>query len=225
MGARSIGSGTISFGLVSIPVKLFSATQSQAAISFNLLHSKCKGRLKQQYICPRDENAVVERNEMVKGYEFSKDRYVTFTPDELKELQRRREEHHLLPGRALGMIFPKPSTRTRVAFEVGIAQPGGVGLYPSANDPHLGPGRPLRDTARVLSRQLDASMLTTSSIQVAMPAWSISDWASSRGHPVARRWPTGWPTSFVAPGSPSSRATRRRSTRGCTASSWAPTPG
>jgi len=92
MPARSIASGTISFGLVSIPVKLFSATQSQAAISFNLLHSKCKGRLKQQYICPRDDNMVVERNDMVKGYEFGKDQYVTFTPEELKALEEKASQ-------------------------------------------------------------------------------------------------------------------------------------
>jgi len=89
MPARSIASGTISFGLVSIPVKLYSATQSSAAISFNLLHSKCSGRLKQQYICPRDDNAIVPREEMVKGYEFAKDRYVIFTPDELKALEEK----------------------------------------------------------------------------------------------------------------------------------------
>ncbi|HWT85614.1 MAG TPA: Ku protein, partial [Myxococcales bacterium] len=84
---RPLASGTISFGLVSIPVKLFSATESSAAISFNMLHAKCGGRVKQQYICPRDDNAVVPREEMVKGYEFAKDRYVTFTPDELKALE------------------------------------------------------------------------------------------------------------------------------------------
>jgi DNA end-binding protein Ku len=84
-----MASATISFGLVSIPVKLFSATQSSAAISFNLLHSKCGGRLKQQYICPRDDNMIVERDQMVKGYEFAKDRYVTFTPEELKALEEK----------------------------------------------------------------------------------------------------------------------------------------
>src|SRR6266849_1919445 len=89
MSARSIASGTISFGLVSIPVKLFSASQSSAAISFNLLHSKCGSRLKQQYICPREDNIVVQREEMVKGYEFAKDRYVTFTPEELKALEEK----------------------------------------------------------------------------------------------------------------------------------------
>jgi ornithine carbamoyltransferase len=81
--------------------------------------------------------------------------------DELKELQRRREEHHLLPGRTLGMIFQKPSTRTRVSFEVGIAQLGGTGLYLSASDLQLGRGETLRDTATVLSRYLDALMIRT----------------------------------------------------------------
>jgi DNA end-binding protein Ku len=70
-------------------VKLFSATQSSAAISFNLLHAKCSGRLKQQYICPREDNVVVPRDEMIKGYEFAKDRYVTFTPEELKSLEEK----------------------------------------------------------------------------------------------------------------------------------------
>ncbi len=92
MAARSIASGTISFGLVSIPVKLYSATQATSAISFNLLHDKCSGRLKQQYICPRDDNEVVDREHMVKGYEIAKDRYVTFTPEELKSLEEKASQ-------------------------------------------------------------------------------------------------------------------------------------
>src|SRR5438270_7635227 len=88
MSARSIGSGTIAFGLVSIPVKLYSAGQPSAAISFNLLHKKCGSRLKQQYMCPVD-NEKVERDDMIKGYEFAKERYVQFSAEELKAIEEK----------------------------------------------------------------------------------------------------------------------------------------
>jgi DNA end-binding protein Ku len=86
MAARSIGTLTISFGLVAIPVKLYSATEASRSISFNLLHKACGSRLRQQYFCVK-EDVPVSRDEMVKGYEFAKDQYVMFTPEELKALE------------------------------------------------------------------------------------------------------------------------------------------
>jgi len=86
MAARSIGSLTISFGLVAIPVKLYSATEASRGISFNLLHKTCGSRLRQQYFCIK-EDVPVSRDEMVKGYEFAKDQYVMFTPEELKAME------------------------------------------------------------------------------------------------------------------------------------------
>ena len=86
MAARSIATLTVSFGLVSIPVRLFSATEASKAISFNLLHKTCGSRMKQQYVCIKEE-VVVPREEMVKGYEFAKDQYVIFEPSELKAME------------------------------------------------------------------------------------------------------------------------------------------
>jgi DNA end-binding protein Ku len=85
MPPRALGSGTISFGLVSIPVKLYTAASSESP-SFNLLHAKCGNRIRQQRLCPVC-NEVVERNDLVKGYEFAKDQYVRIADDELKALE------------------------------------------------------------------------------------------------------------------------------------------
>ena len=86
MAARSIASLSVSFGLVSIPVKLYSATEASRAISFNLLHKTCVSRLRQQYFCVK-EDVPVPREDMVKGFEFAKDQYVIFSPEELKAME------------------------------------------------------------------------------------------------------------------------------------------
>jgi DNA end-binding protein Ku len=88
MAARPIASGNISFGLVSIPVKLFSTADHSSDIRFNLLDAKHKVRLKQQYVSPVD-GRVVPRDEQTKGYEFEKDQYVTFTDEELQALSEK----------------------------------------------------------------------------------------------------------------------------------------
>ena len=108
MAARAIASITVSFGMVSIPVKLYSATQPSAAISFNLLHSTDGSRLKQQYVCAK-EGVVVERADMVKGYQFAKDQYVTFTPEELKEMEEKGtqtvEISEFVPAESIDPIY------------------------------------------------------------------------------------------------------------------------
>ncbi len=88
MPARSIGSTTISFGLVSIPVKLYTATHSES-VSFNMLHKECNTRVKQQLYCPTHEQ-VIERDDTVKGYEIAKGQYVIFTNEELRRLEAER---------------------------------------------------------------------------------------------------------------------------------------
>jgi DNA end-binding protein Ku len=88
MAARSIATATISFGLVSVPVNIYSSSESKASVSFNMLHKKCNSRLKQQYICPKD-NEIVTRDDTVKGYEFAKDQYVVLSPEELKALDQK----------------------------------------------------------------------------------------------------------------------------------------
>ena len=88
MPPRPISSATIAFGLVSVPVSLYSASESSATVSFNMLHKSCGTRLKQQYICPKEGN-VVEKDEIAKGYEFAKGQYVTFTPEEIKALDEK----------------------------------------------------------------------------------------------------------------------------------------
>lgn len=91
MSARPIQSATLSFGLVSVPIQLYSSAESRSSISFNWLHKECGSRLKQQYVCKKD-GTLVENDDRIKGYEFSKEQFVTFTPDELKALEEQKKE-------------------------------------------------------------------------------------------------------------------------------------
>lgn len=86
MAARAIASGTVSFGLVSIPVKLYTTNETSQSVSFNMVHGECGSRLKQQYVCPKCETTV-DRSQMAKGYEFSKGQFVILDAEEIKALE------------------------------------------------------------------------------------------------------------------------------------------
>jgi len=90
MAARPISSATISFGLVSVPIQMYSASESQAAISFNWINKKTGARCKQQYI-DSTTGEKVEKEDMMKGREFSKGQYVLFTPDEIKAMEEKKD--------------------------------------------------------------------------------------------------------------------------------------
>jgi DNA end-binding protein Ku len=107
MAARSIGSGTISFGLVSIPIKLYTATSAKS-VSFNMLHKACGSRLKQQLLCA-SEGVPVERSDVIKGFEYARDQYVKFTDDELKALEAERTDQlellEFVPAETVDFLF------------------------------------------------------------------------------------------------------------------------
>lgn len=86
MALRAISSATVSFGLVSIPIKVYSPKNASSGISFRTLHEKCGTPLKQQMVCPQD-GEVVDREDRIKGYEFAKGQFVTFNEDEIKAVE------------------------------------------------------------------------------------------------------------------------------------------
>jgi DNA end-binding protein Ku len=105
---RAIASGQIAFGLVSIPVKLFSAAEASEKISFNQIHKECGSRVQQQLFCAKDERTI-ERSEIVKGYEFSKGQYVLFSDEELKSLEEKATQQidiaEFLPRETIDPIY------------------------------------------------------------------------------------------------------------------------
>jgi DNA end-binding protein Ku len=106
--ARAFASGQIAFGLVSIPVKLFSAAEATERISFNMLHKDCGSRVQQQLFCPKDERNL-DRTEIAKGYEFSKGQYVLFSEEELKALEEKSTQQidiaEFLPSTEIDPIY------------------------------------------------------------------------------------------------------------------------
>lgn len=103
-----MATGTISFGLVAIPIKMFSTSERSSSVSFNMLHEKCGGRVKMQYHCPTDDE-VVSRKDLIKGYEFSKDQYVTFTAEELETIESKATQTidiaEFVPGSEVDPIY------------------------------------------------------------------------------------------------------------------------
>src|SRR5437868_9439209 len=105
---RAMATAQVAFGLVSIPVKLFSAAESSERISFNMIHKDCGNRIQQQLFCAKDERTI-DRSEVVKGYEFSRGQYVTFTEDELKALEEKATQtidiSEFLPRETIDPIY------------------------------------------------------------------------------------------------------------------------
>src|SRR5437764_5398900 len=105
---RPFASGSIAFGLVSIPVKLYSATEATERISFNMIHTERGSRIQQQLFCPKDERTI-DRNETAKGYEFAKGQYVLFNEEELKALEEKAtqaiEISEFLPSTTIDPVY------------------------------------------------------------------------------------------------------------------------
>ena len=183
MAARSIGSLTVSFGLVAIPVKLYTATQSANAISFNLLHKKDGSRLRQQYVCQK-EGVVVERDDMVKGYEFAKDQYVRFTPEEIKALEevgtRSVEISEFVPIESVDPVYydktyylapDKGATKPYALLTEALKQSGrcGVGRWAARGKGYIVILRPIGDVLAMQQLHYASDVRPASEVEVPKP--------------------------------------------------------
>lgn len=188
MAARSIATATISFGLVSVPVNVYSSAESKASVSFNMLHKKCSGRLKQQYICPRDDNEVVERSDTVKGYEFAKDQYVVLAPEELKALEEKATSTidivEFVPLSSVNREYvsksyylgpDKQGDRAYRLLAAALKESGkaALGQYAVRGQQHLVLLRP--DNDRLVMEQLHYADELRSTDEVPVPAGDVKD--------------------------------------------------
>lgn len=183
MGTRSIGSATISFGLVSVPVKLFSAGDSKSAISFNMLHNKDGARLKQQYVCSKD-GEIVEQADRIKGFEVTKDSYVHFTNEELKALEEHAtgaiEVTQFLPVPKVDRLYvqktyylgpDKGGERAYALLAETLKKTGqaGLGQYAARGKQYLVMVRPLADAPGLAMEQLHYADEICSAADVPIP--------------------------------------------------------
>ncbi len=188
MAARSIATATISFGLVSVPINIYSSSESKSSVSFNMLHKKCSGRLKQQYICPKDNNEVVSRDEMVKGYEFAKDQYVVLTPEELKALEEKAtstidiiefvplsEVNREYVSKSYYLGPDKGGDRAYRLLAAALKESGkaALGQYAARGQQHLVLLRPQED--RIVMEQLHYADELRSATEVPIPDGEVQD--------------------------------------------------
>ncbi len=167
MPARSIGTATISFGLVSVPVSIYSASESKASVSFNMLHKKCGTRLKQQYICPKDNNEVVTRDETVKGYEFAKDQYVVLTAEELVDREYMDKVYYLGPDKGGDRAYRLLAAALK---ETGRAA---LGQYAARGQQHLVLLRPRNGV--LVMEQLHYADEVRPTTEVTIPAGDVKE--------------------------------------------------
>jgi DNA end-binding protein Ku len=180
MPARTIGSATISFGLVSVPVNLFSSSESAATVSFNMLHTTCGSRLKQQYVCSK-EGSVVEKDEICKGYEFAKGQYVLFTAEEIKALDEKATNTidiaEFVPLSAVDRIYlekvyylgpGKGGERAYRLLVAALAATGraAVGQYSARGRQHLVLCRPMGDVLVMEQLHYQAELRTADEVEL-----------------------------------------------------------
>ena len=173
--AQAIGTASVAFGLVSIPVRIHSANRTTEQISFNLLHGRCGSRLKQQYVCAQ-EGEKVERADMVKGYEFAKGRYVVLSEDEIKALESAGgsniEIESFVPAESVDPIyFDKPyylspgkgGDRAYALLVAAMRKTGrwAIGRYSARGKQHVVALRPGPDDAMVMQQLRYADELKT----------------------------------------------------------------
>lgn len=157
MSARVVGSATISFGLVSVPIKLYSSADSSSNIAFNWLNKNSGARVKQQYV-DAQSGETVDKADMIKGYEFTKGQYVTFTPEELKALDEKATNsidiNEFIPLDAVDRIFldkayylgpDKGGARAYHLLTEALTETGraALGQYASRGKQHLVLVRPM----------------------------------------------------------------------------------